>query len=253
MRNTHLLLALFFLNSCNGPYPPFQIDELYVQKIPESSLLIYDFYASGGFDAVKEGYIIQDSTEEFNISKVTKLPISLFLDVPNNKIINTAYIITPQENSPPSLEPIDRNSTIIGQTKINFTTFNRSSGSTIPYCGLKEYEFDSFTETSDSLFFYGVKNTRDSLQVFPDGLGFQKGNVKLIGNIEGIVGRVVIENIIKTIGKKRIYKPQSTVLDHIEENYPIVCTKTYYLNPRRKVQKNEFSDYGIFKITYSRW
>lgn len=235
--------------SCNGPYPSFEVDELYVQKVKGSSLYIYDYYASGGFDAVKQGFSIQDSSEKFEISKVEGLPISNFADIPNADVINTVHTVYPEDRESFTINPIQEQTLNIGTTQINITVYEALPGNTTPHCNLMEYKFNSFKETPDSLFFYGVEKDWDASSdpELPDGVGFKKGNIKLVGTADGIVGRIVIEEFFITTGERKIYKYGSRVLDRIESNSPIICTDTFYFNPKNELFRNEFSDYGLFK------
>lgn len=237
------IVLLILLLSCS----PLEVDELYIQRIEGTPLVIYDYFASGGLDTMVSGYTIQDSTKIFKIYKIKELPISNFIEIPNNKRIETIHTVSPNDKTKISLNTFKKDSLLIDDLKVRFSIYERFQGTTIPSCNLTSYEFDSFTETNDSLFFFGLSKTWESSPDLPNGVSFKKGNIKLVGTKAGIVGRVVIEEFIRTLGVRKIYKYGSNELDRIEENKPIICVKSYYFNPRNELLKSEFSDYGVFK------
>lgn len=237
------IILLTLLLSCS----PLEVDELYIQRIKGTPLVIYDYFASGGLDTMVGGYTIQDSTKPFNIYRIKELPISNFIEIPDKDLIETVHTIIPNDKTKISLDPIEKDVLSINETKVEFSIYERFQGTTIPSCITNSFKFESFVETSDSLFFYGLTKTWKSSPDLPNGVGFKKGNIKLVGTVDGTVGRVVIEEFIRVLGIRKIYKHGSNQLDRVEEDKPIVCIKTYYFEPVDELFKSEFSDYGIFK------
>jgi hypothetical protein len=219
---------------------------LYVQRIPNSSKVIYDYDAWGGRDSHQFGIVIMDSTEEFEVTKVWNLPISYFSQVPNRSRIH-AISLQKSNNESISLHPIKSQTTRVADMDLMIDYYEQYDGYSDAGCGLNKYEFISFRETKDSLYLKGLKEVFGVSLEGKDGIGFQKGNIKLITDSNGKLMRLEIKELFE--GKVNKYKYNKGTAEVIErlENTPVVCLRTYYFKPLKTMYSSDFTDYGIFK------
>lgn len=243
-RNIYILItACSFCFSCGEAY---EVDELYRQQIPNSSKLIYYFDACSKYnDSQKFGCVILDSTEEFKISKIQELPSTYFDGIPTSEKIKLINLVFSGENSTKEkdtlLNPIKHYSRKFEGLNLEITEYNETYGSA-PEIGLKEFNFEKFIESKDSLTFYDVEwKTGEKLS---QKITFQKGNIKII---EDKNGNIIYINIKQFINKKGgIYKPTEPF--KLIENQSIVGFATYEFHPKKVIRSSELTNIGIYKI-----
>jgi hypothetical protein len=166
-----IYLVALFLSSCGGG--EWNTD-LYIQRIPYSSKVIYDYDAWGDRDSHQFGIAIMDSTEDFEVNKVRNLPISYFNEVPNNSRI---YAISLQkaDGDKMSLHPIENQETRVSDIDLRIDSYEEYSGYSDAGCILNEYQFQSFKETEDSLYLFGLQKIFGVNLEGKENVGFQKG------------------------------------------------------------------------------
>ena len=202
---------------------------LYEQRIEGTSKAIYKYDAWGGFDSHEFGYAILDTTENFKISKIKKLPIDKLDGIPNEKVINVIERNWPDEEGELSLEPIRYYKIENNGIQLNVKKYQRKA--------LREkalgggwYDFDNFKETKDSLEFYKLYDSKTVSHHKIDTLKVKKGNVIIRQNENKEIIEIIIENLIL-----------SKIGDTIISNYQ------YFLKPKIKIKSDQFSNRGIFK------
>jgi len=214
------------LESCND----WELTELYAQKIEGSSKLLYQYDAWGGRDSHLFGYSILDSTETFKINKVQPLLFSELLAIPNSKQIfgvtsdQSDYTKTTKESYKPLHTEIR---TIDGiEIKINTYQYKGYSNRT---GRLESYEFASFKETRDSLFFYNLNDVESINHPHLDTLKMRKSNVFIQQDQYKEIIQIIIEDL------------------NFSEDGEIIYIHNYFLKPKNKIKSSDFSNYGIFK------
>ncbi len=212
---------------------------LFVQKIIGSDLSIVDYDVWYGRDGNSKGQTILKTTKNFDFRKVDKLPFNYFENI-SAKEINGISLIKPKDykkiykNKKRSIDNLDIT-----------TSFYRKNENSKLYL-LNVIEFNSFTETTDSLFFFELNNKSGVNSKTTSEIGFKKGNIKLQSDSLKNIYRIEIlkiqidenQNIINNKTKNGIVK---------FENLPLAHQEIYYLKPTMTLNENDFSDFGIFK------
>lgn len=221
--------------------------ELYQQRIPNSSKVIYEYDAWGGRDSHTSGIVLMDSTEKFKVNSSRKLPISYFLALPNKNRIKSIELKKAVNNDEITLDKIDSKKLNNSGIDIEVDYYEKYSGYSNATCLLNEYEFESFKETNDSLFIYGLnekfgKNLKDK-----NSVSFQKGNIKLITDENGKIFRVVIKELFKDNATKFKYTKGTAEITEKITDSPVICFRVYYFLPKKEIYESEFSDFGIYK------
>lgn len=231
----------FIVCSCNTNNRT--LEELYRMQIPNSSKVIYQFYYEGpmAFSSAWSGTTILDSTETFSESKIIEFPGIFGFNIESANQITAIELRHEENNLDSLLVPVETYQQTIQGVKIDVARYNRMGGNTISGCGLREYYFDSFKETRDSLYFYGIE--RKFGQIKTDTCGFKKGGIKLIQNTDGNINRFEIGELVT--GLKDTYKPDKPFT--IVHEQPIVCHAINYFYPKDTINNFEVSDVGIFK------
>ena len=242
MRN--LIPLLLLLTSCNYPLKDLLYD-LYRQRIPNSSLVIYQFEYEGMFATTSAftGYTVLDSTIVFSGDKIDKLPCTYFSSPPSKSrfsMIDLDHGQSPRTPADTLLTPVGLRTIKVKGIEIAITKYNDTYGDAVNVTGLKEYKFDSLKESQDSLTFYNLTDNSGNVQL-PSTISFAKGNIKIIDSVETIM-RIEIDQFVDTRGP--VYTPVSRIL---VPNQPIVDMATYFMRPRKCIKVNALSDYGIFK------
>lgn len=218
---------------------------LYRQRIPNSSLVIYDFVYPGAFVSSSDyaGLAILDSGTKFSKSQINGLPSTYFAAPPTGTYLKMIDIYGGHSPTLPGdtmLTPARTYSRKINNIDIGVIDYNGTYGSALSL-GLKQLEFGSFKETKDSIFFYQAGIKSDSTA--PMTYSFGKGNIKIIDSSNGNIDYIKVEKVF--IGRGNIYKPTKPF--EIVPNQPIVGMIEYWFFPRKVTRTTELSDYGIFK------
>jgi|SRR5690606_37323613 len=207
---------------------------LYVQKIEETSKILYKYDAWGGRDTNVAGYILLDSTEVFKVPRENeKLTFYYLKEIPNKNFIYGVDFDSPNYENPTKEEdrifvPIDNLNTKQNNTTIKVDMY-QYSGFMSRSSGYDKYTFERFKETRDSLFFYNLKSFFIDATIL-DSLKFKKQNVIIHQNEHHKVKAIDINDL-------RIS----------DRNNEIISNKTYTLIPKDTIKSDLFSDYGIFK------
>jgi len=220
--------------------------ELYIQRIPNSSKIIYDYDAWGGRDSHEFGIVIMDSTEDFEVNKVQNLPISYLTEVPNGSRIHAISLQKANDDSI-SLHPLEKQNIHVSDINLEIDNYAEYSGYSDAGCMLNEYRFQAFKETEDSLYLFGLQKDFGVNLEGKDDVGFKKGNIKLIADSNGKLIRLEIKDLFKGKANKHKYKKGTAEIIERTDNSPVVCLRTYYFKPLKTIYSSDFTDYGIFK------
>lgn len=229
-----ILFMMFLLFGCSFGKNDWTITSLFVQKIEGSSNVIYKFSAWGGRDSNPHGFIILDSTETFKVEVENILPIYQLSEIPNKKsiegITHDCYGTCgePYYKSSPIYKPMKIN--ITNEKDINLTTriyqykgYSESSNS-------GRFQFDKFTKTKDSLYFYNLNDIESMEEYHLDELKIKKGEIFLYLNNKNEVDKI-IANTVKL-------NPQTKSL---------VKISSFTLTPKYTLKNNDLSQRGIFR------
>lgn len=226
MRNLKYALLFFpFLYSCG--YGEWEIT-LYAQKIEGTSKILYKYDAWGGRDSHKAGYAILDSTEKFEVNQINKLPISYLEAIPNGNYLLGVDFEKPKKIKRQLFTPIKNSNTSEQDIEIK-TKMYQYSGFMSRNGGYYEYEFESFKETRDSLFFYNLEDVKSLKPKQLGNLKFKKRNVVIMQYANKEVIAIRIEDLI------------------LSNNNELISNITYSLIPKKKLNSNQFTAYGVFK------
>jgi hypothetical protein len=220
--------------------------DLYIQRIPNSSKVIYDYDAWGGRDSHKFGIVIMDSTEDFEVNKVRDLPISYLTEVPNGSRIHAISLLKAKDDSI-SLHASEKQIIHVSDINLEIDNYAEYSGHSDAECSLNEYLFQAFKETGDSLYLFGLQKDFGVNLEGKDDVGFKKGNIKLIADLNGKLIRLEIQDLFKGKANKYKYKKGTAEIIETTVNSPVVCLRTYYFKPLKTIYSSDFTDYGIFK------
>lgn len=221
----YLLLSFPFLYSCG--YGEWETT-LYAQKIEGTSKILYKYDAWGGRDAHEAGYAILDSTEKFEVNQINKLPISYLEAIPNGNYLLGVDFEKPKKIKRQLFTPIKNSNTSEQDIEIK-TKIYQHSGFMSRNGGYYEYEFESFKETRDSLFFYNLEDVKRSKSKHLESLKFKKRNAVIMQYANKEVIAIRIEDLI------------------LSNNDELISNITYSLIPKKKLNSNQFTDYGVFK------
>ena len=226
--NFFLIIASLFLNmSCDRSW---KISELFIQKIENSSKVIYKYDAWGGRDSHIFGYIILDSTQVFDINHVESLPFQYFETIPTKRNISGVVCEELDDQIAPNkiFIPLKIRDSEEKGIKIKTKIF-QNEGFTLRNQGYKRYQFETFKESRDSIFFYNLNDIVSLEAEHLDILKFKKTNIFIRTKSSNIVSQVSIEDL---------------KLSHKNE---IISNIGYDLTPENKIDIRSFSDIGIFK------
>jgi len=224
----YLVTLLTLLTSCENKWDTV---ELFAQKIDGTSKILYKYEAWGGRDTCVWGFIIYDSTEVFRVP-IDRIPIRRLQTIPSKNGF-TAIVMEETDFEKPTVSPvftplaikkINENGVLITLKTYQFEGLsNREQG-------YESYQFESFRETRDSIFFYNLDDVESMEPTHLDILKLRKPNVFIRQDTLNAVDEITIEDLqIKRITNE------------------IISSKTYSLKPKTKMKSDRFSDYGIFK------
>jgi len=230
------LVSFITLNSCNN-----DTEMLFVQKIKGNKLLIVDYDVWFGRDGNRFGKTILSTTNGFDFRKINDLPISLIDKISQDKIEAISFL---PSDSVESMELLKTKSIVIDGLTINFT-FYKDYSSSGP-CMLNEYKFNSFKETGDSIFLYGLDKTFGNTKIINDQIGFKKGNIKIHSDSLGYVTKLDVEELI-LIGSDCKSDSGKSKENSNYDNLRFACKRTYFMKPKSLINEKAFSDFGFFK------
>lgn len=239
-----LLLAAIPFTHCSSPSD--RPGNLFRQRIPNSPMVIYKFAYESDF-AFTEGYMgmtVLDSSIAFSRGKITPFPADYFSARPTANHLEMVKVNSTTSSPADTLmTPIDYQSNTINGIHVDLTDYRESYGST-PLASLSEYQFDSCSETTDSLRFYNVVR-RFGARALPSTATFVKGNIRVWSTADSI-RQIDIDQLI--IQRGDIYKPTKPF--ELLHDQPIVKLATYFFYPAHRLPPSRMSDNGIFKQVY---
>jgi len=223
---------------------------LYRQRIPHSRYVMYEFNISGymAFNGDNHGYAILDSSQTFSEDKTDEINANyingelrldslqmIYLYSPGDRVISTRDTLM--------IPTVESNKKYNG-IPISVRGYQSTYGVPVNWTpGGNEFTFDSFKETGDSLFLYGIKKTDNYGIELPITKGFIKGNIKLVDSAKGLIDHIEIKKFI--IKRDDVYKFGGR--DSILKNQPVVDMIYYDFFPKKSTSTSSFSDIGIYK------
>lgn len=220
-------------------------ETLFVQKIKNSDLLIVDYDVWYGRDGNVSGRTILKSTKGFNFREIKKLPLSFLNDISSDSINSIKLVSSGKNTINNDIRLLKTETTQIGDIKLNTRYYEKCS--VTKYCMLNEYSFDSFLETEDSLYLYGINRKFGNTYKDLTETGIKKGNIKIQSDSLGKVLRLEVEDLILTNGDYYVYEQGTANIIDTVRNNSIVCIATSYMIPTSKIYESDFTDYGFFK------
>lgn len=202
---------------------------LHSQKIEGTSKILYKYDAWGGMDSHSFGYVLLDSTETFEVNQSKNLPISYLEDIPNRNYILGVEFEQPKNTNQYVFTPVKINNMEEDGIGIKIKTY-QNSGFLSRTQGYEEYQFESFMETRDSIYFYNLDDVKIMKPRHLNFLKFKKRNVLINQDINSVISNIVVEDLLISI-----------------RNSEIISNKTYSLTPKKKMKSNQFSNQGVFK------
>lgn len=223
-----LFITVLFLNmSCDFSW---KISELFVQKIENSSKVIYKYDAWGGRDSYKFGYAILDSTDVFDINNVESIPFQYFESIPTKQNISGVIPKELDDQITPNkiFIPLKIKDSEEKGIKIRAKIF-QNEGFSLRNQGYKQYQFKTFKESRDSIFFYNLNDIKSLEPEHLDILKFKKTNIFIRTKASNIVSTILIEDL------------------KLSQKNEIISNIRYDLTPKNKTKISSFSNIGIFK------
>lgn len=207
---------------------------LYYQKIEGTSKILYKYDAWGGRDSHAFGYILLDSTENFEVDISKNLPFSYLENIPSKKHIQGVDCEEPDyENIDRKVKELFIPLKIINETENEIeisTKIYQYEGFSKRRFGLGTFEFENFKETRDSIIFYNLNDVKSMEPQHLDFLKIKKKNIVIRQNKNLEIISIDIEDLVLS-----------------KSTNEIISCKTYFLTPKNKMKSNLFTDYGVFK------
>ena len=207
---------------------------LYAQKIEGSSKILYKYNASGGRDTMVSGYIVLDSTETFEVDVTKNLPFLYLENIPSKNLIEGINCEDPDYGtSDRKLTELFTPLRVSNQTENDIEVITKTyqyEGFSSRRLGLGTFEFESFKETRDSLFFYNLNDIKSLEPQHLDSLKLKKSTIVIRQHKNLEIISIDIDDVVLSKGTNEI-----------------LYSKTYFLTPKSKMKSNLFSNYGIFK------
>ncbi|KFF04253.1 hypothetical protein [Flavobacterium reichenbachii] len=219
-------IVLIFI-SCDRSW---HLSELYIQKIENSSKVIYKYDAWGGRDSHIFGYAILDSTDVFDIDNVKPLPFQYFENIPTKRNISGVICekLDDKKASNKIFMPLEIKDNKEQGIKIKTKIF-QNEGFVSRNQGYKRYQFETFKESKDSLFFYNLNDVESLEPEHLDVLKFKKTNIYIRTKSQNLISNISIEDLKLS--------PKNEIISNIR----------YDLTPQNKTDIRNFSNVGIFK------
>lgn len=203
-----------------------EFSELYRQRLPNSSKIIYYFSYWGSFVTSRNytGYSILDSTETFTIDRIKRIEGDIALYKDSRNITRTLILFNGENHK------TDKDTIVIVNRKDNVKSSKENTPVDFdPNLGISfRYFFEGIIDKADSITFYGVKE--DFGKRLSDRISFKK------------IGMFVDQkdNILKQITFRR------TKLIKIDNEIKI-GTETLEFLPKDTIMTSSLPDYGYFK------
>jgi hypothetical protein len=236
LKNIDKLICFGLLTSLCGCLPGMGEWDitLYEQKIEGTSKAIYKYDAWGGRDSNVNGYAVLDTNEVFTIPRITKLPIYQLNGIPTKNIIRAIERESMPYEEEKKLEmtfvPVKNGELKSEGIKIQ-SKYYQNKGLKEKSRGYYRYQFETFEETRDSLFFYNLNDVVSKEKSHIDSLRIRKGHIIIRQKEDKTINEIEIENLIlSSDGKERV-----------------ISNKSYRLKPKKETKSDQFSNYGIFK------
>ncbi|MFD1602644.1 hypothetical protein ACFSJW_20345 [Flavobacterium artemisiae] len=219
--------TLILFTNCDNSW---DLSELYVLKIENSSKVIYKYDAWGGRDSHKFGYIILDSIYVFDINNTESLPFQYFETVPTKQNISGVVCeeFDDQIATNKIFTPLKIKDSEEKEIKVTTKIF-QNEGFLLRNQGYKRYQFETFKESRDSIFFYNLNDIKSLEPEHLDVLRVKKTNVFIRTKSPNIVSQIEIEDLKLS--------PKNEIISNIQ----------YDLTPKNKTDIRSFSNIGIFK------
>jgi len=248
IKNAHCLTLIAFLScaSCGlSESSEERLESLYRQRIPHSKYVMYNFRYSGPMALSSDyaGTTILDSNVKFSRSQVDELPdfIDGKLKIDGLNMIRITGTLTPPLPDDTLLTPTKTYSKLCNGVDVKIAEYKTTYGSIVGG-QLKEYKFDNFKETEDSLIFYDVIRIFGSKEL-PSVAAFCKGNIRIEDSLNGYIGHIAIKQMV--IERGEIYKPTKPF--EIVKNQPIVDQAELWFYPKGSLKSSLLTDNGIYK------
>ena len=214
---------------------------LHVSKIRGSDSLLVHYMVWYGRDGNIVSHTVTDNLVNFNFRDVTKIPIQYFQKVSRDSIFGLT--VSRARAKSPSLLPLD--TTTYKSRNVTVTEIKYLGSSDYPFCLWKEYRFESFTETRDSIIFQNCTLRKSEVTV--PRLAFYKGHVTVEGRVTGPISKIVLKDFVREYRDVPEWKSGEGYTGDTLRQHPVVCLQRYDFTPIESIDVDEFSDYGIFK------
>ncbi len=221
------ITILILIVSCDLKY---KTSELFVQKIENSSKVIYKYDAWGGHDSYKFGYVILDSTDVFDIENIDPLPFQYFDAIPTIREISGVICekLDDEIEAKKIFVPLEIKVSDEQGIKIKTKIF-QNEGFLSRNQGYKKYQFETFKESRDSIFFYNLNDIQSMESEHLNVLKLKKTNIFIRTKSLNIVSFLSIEDL------------------KLSSKNEIISNIRYDLTPKNKTDISNFSNRGIFK------
>lgn len=202
----------------------------FCSKIENSSKVIYKYDAWGGRDSYKFGYAILDSTDVFDINNIESIPFQYFESIPTKQNISGVIPEELDDQITPNkiFIPLKIKDSEEKGIKIRAKIF-QNEGFLLRNQGYKQYQFETFKESRDSIFFYNLNDIKSLEPEHLDILKFKKTNIFIRTKASNIVSTILIEDL------------------KLSQKNEIISNIRYDLTPKNKTKISSFSNIGIFK------
>jgi hypothetical protein len=250
---TWTTLVFLLFSACSGKPTYYKSgDELYRQRIPNSSVVIYKYVNYGEFAWSNWhcGQFIMDSNENVNEAKFIKDLLPFYytkIDLDSNIIEAIEFIDSEKTCKKGTYEKSFNGITY----KIKRYYYERGSGMNFFYI------YHNLTETKDSIFFEKLTVGIFGINL-PDNIGFRKGDIIVMEDSLGFVSKLTLKILNQCSFHKIMNEAKSDTIrldDGIftgeDQIYlsPLSLVYSFHITliPDSLSQKQKISDYGVYK------